>query len=143
MPEIDVLPDAELVAVQWLRTVTAVTALSDRIYTQFPDDDPVWPLVTVSRIGGLPVVRQRLDAASLQVDCWGNPADVEGRPDASLLARTVRAALHQMPGQDITSGWVTGVEDSDPLAYRPDDSRDPAIPRYSFGVTVYLHTRSQ
>lgn len=130
-----VLPDPELVVATWLADHDDVTDIvSDRISTQVR---AVWPCITFRRVGGVPVERRRLDEARIEVQCWGDPTDSQA--DVSLLARTARAALHDLEGERVDGAFVTAVNDDLPLTWLPDDSRDPTIPRYVFGVAIYLH----
>ncbi len=130
-----VLPDPELVVATWLADHDDVTDIvGDRISTQLRAD---WPCITFRRVGGVPVERHRLDEARIEVQCWGDPT--ESQADVSLLARTARAALHDLEGERVAGAFITGVTDDLPLTWLPDDSRDPTIPRYVFGVAIYLH----
>lgn len=136
-----VFPDAELIAVTWMNADADITC---EVSTELPDDSaggsPVWPLITLQRVGGTPSVRRRCDVAHLQVNVWGDPNALNGRRDCNTLARTARASLMDMAGYAHSSGDVTGVDDVLGLMWAPDDSRDPTVPRYLFTVAVYLTT---
>lgn len=124
------LPDAELVAVEWLRNTADVTALvADRVYTAVPPE-PSWPLIRVLRVGGTPVVATHLDVARLQIDCWATDKQA-----AHLVARTVQAALHELPGTHPTA-VVTAVEDGT-MSWNPDD--DYHLAGYTADYLIYLH----
>lgn len=133
------LPDAELIVCDWLGGHTLIDALvSGRVTTELAQGQ-TFPCVTVQRIGGIPPAEHWLDAASIQVSCWGDSSASDGRFDCHTLARKTRAALFDMQGYQHSTGRVTGVADDQGLAWLPDASADPVIPRYVFGVTVYAH----
>lgn len=130
----DVLPDAEAVVRAWLVSQARVTDLcSTRIGHHVNETRPC---LTIRRIGGIPTERRRLDQARIEVQAWGVPGASE---TVSLLARTARAALLDMEGQTVEGAVCTAVDDDLALTWLPDDSRDPTVPRYVFGVAVHLH----
>ena len=59
MARVDALPDAEALVSYELRT-----QLSARVYSSLPSS-PVYPLITIKRIGGIPTDRVRLDRANI------------------------------------------------------------------------------
>jgi len=125
-------PDVEAIVAAQLRG--AELAVGDRVYTEVPED-PTYPLVTVSRVGGLPAIRRYLDAAEVQIDVWGT-----SKAEARDIADAARVACHDMEGNAFTdpvTAWVSAVEDATGLFWVPDPltGRD----RYLFGVRVYLH----
>jgi hypothetical protein len=132
------LPNAASLISQALRATPEVAALiGDRVYTEIPKD-PTWPLIRVTRFGGVPVTTTPLwlDEARIQIDCWGGT-----KWQAWQAAETARAALTTLPGVHTVAGQravVTGItlgsfaEDADP-------SYTPARPRCRFDVTVHLH----
>lgn len=125
------LPDAEAACITWLAARSSVTALAgQRISTRFDD---TLPCVTIRRTGGVPVVRQMLDAPHIEFAAWASDEE-----DAAELAQVVRAALHDMAGHQAGSAWVSGVDDDQGIASLPDDSADPTVARYVGGVVVYM-----
>jgi hypothetical protein len=133
MATFDTFPDAEALASKVLRDAS-ITGLSTRVYSSIPND-PTWPLVTVKRIGGVPVERHRLDHPRIQIDVWGT-----SKSEALDIAQAARAALHAMEGQSYSSpvtGTVTAVRDDLGLTWSPDPvtNRD----RYIFGVSLTTH----
>lgn len=125
------LPDAELLTVNYLRGVSDVTALvGTRVYTEIPAQ-PTWPLLRITRIGGLPTIRQHLDVARIQIDAWGTT-----KYQARTAAATAQAAIHAAVGPH-TQGVVTAVEDDLGLTWAPDPDTNQA--RYTFGVSVFIH----
>jgi hypothetical protein len=129
-----VLPDAEKVIRDYLLSVAQVTALiGQRVYT-VSQSGPQYPYVTIQRFGGIPTSRLRIDSASIQVDCWGN-----NQAEASLVARTVRAALHAAKSYVHQAGVITGVDDELGLSWQPDTTYATPKARFVFGVAVHLH----
>lgn len=125
------LVDAELLAVNYLRATAEVAAIAgSRIYTEIPPT-PTYPLVRVTRIGGVPTIRQHLDVARLQIDVWG-----QTKFQARTLAATVQAAMWAAVGSH-AEGVVANVEDDLGLSWSPDPDTDQ--PRYVFGVAVTIH----
>lgn len=130
---LSVLPDAELLAVGYLRGQAEVAAIvGTRVYTELPAA-PVFPLLTLHRFGGVPTVPRRLDAARVQVEAWA-----ETKFAARALAATAQAALFEMVGT-FASGVVTGVSYDLGLTWSPDTDVEPPRPRYIFGVIVHAH----
>lgn len=128
-----VLPNIEAIVVDFLLATPEVNTIDDRIVTVVPAR-PVFPLIRVTRIGGNPTSRLLwLDQATLQVDVWGGPKNT-----ARDIAETARAHLSaSLPGPH-DGGAVTAVEVGG-LTWLPDESYDPAKPRYSFDLAVYYH----
>jgi len=127
----DVFPDAEAAVSKAIRT-----ALGARVYSSIPKR-PEYPLILVRRYGGLAPMRRRLDLAEIQVDVYGN-----SKSEARLLASQARAAIHEAEAttQTISTGnaWISGVKDTQGLFWLPDEE-NPALNRYTFSVSVYLH----
>lgn len=133
---LDVLADAELVAVAYLRQQSDVAALvGARVSTELPAN-PTYPLLKVTRIMGVPAVPRRLDAAYLQVEAY---ADTKAQ--ARLLAATAHAALWAATGAH-AGAVITGASDALGLGWVPDPAFTPPKPRYLFAVTLYAHPAS-
>lgn len=124
-------PDAEAMASRALRNAGVC---GGRAYSSIPSN-PTWPLAVVKRIGGIPTVPRRLDAARIQVDIYGN-----NKSEARAEADAARLALHRTEGTTfvIEQGYVAGVEDDLGLIFLPDP--DTNRDRYTFGVALYTHT---
>ena len=74
------------------------------------------------------------------VDAYAGRTGIEGSPqrEASLIARTVRAALHdELRGQH-TEGTVTSVRMSG-MRRQPDTQIEPARERVLFTATIHMH----
>lgn len=120
------LPDAEAVVIGILRAADVPVA------SALPAN-PVYPLVIVKRIGGVPAEKHHTDNPSLQVEAWGTD-----KAEAHDLAQASRAAIHEAEGQSFNdlSAFITGVEDTLGLSWSPDPVSNRA--RYLFGVGMYL-----
>lgn len=129
---LQLLPDAEMLIVDYLRTVDDIAdEIGERVYTTIPPGPArTWPLVRVMRVGGAPVVPRWLDAARIQIDVFA-----DDKQTANDIARIVQAALHDLPGVHV-EGVVTGVEDG-VFHWNPDP--DTGQPSYTLDVLVYLH----
>lgn len=130
--------DIEALVHDYLVAQADVGALvADRIYTRIPEAAK-WPLIRLTRIGGLPRTLEPLwlDAPVLQVDAWG-PLEDDGKVKAQDLGATARAALDAMSDVDHALGVVTGVETIADLQWAPDPETDR--PRYLFRVQVFVH----
>jgi hypothetical protein len=130
-PRFDTFPNVE-----GLCGVVLRGTLSCGVYSSIPKKDPDFPLITVKRIGGVPAVRERLDAANIQIDSWGT-----SKKDALDNARDARLALLGMAGQTYTTpiaGFVSDVRDSLGLTWQPDT--ETGRDRYIFSVYVYAHS---
>jgi hypothetical protein len=107
---------------------------TDRVYTELPSTAR-WPAVRVSRFTGTPRPGRIawLDQAFLQIDAFGGPKKLARR-----LGETCRAALDQrLPGVHAL-GVVTGVRTLS-FGYHPDDTYQPARPKYDFVAVITLH----
>ena len=128
------LVDVEALVSQYLRAQSEVTAyVGQRVYTALPDDK-TFPLVRITRIGGVPPMSRPMyvDAAHLQIDVFGgSKATTLDTIDA------VREELAKIVDEDPVQplGVVCGVRFG-PLAYLPDETFKPAKPRYVLDVTV-------
>lgn len=127
------LPDIELIATSFLRTHQGIINLDAGVSTELPNPIRL-PYVTLQRVGGIPVESVWVDEAHIQVSCWG-----ASKEQAFNLAATCRAALFDMQGHRDDAGYVSGIEDLTGLMSMPDDSADPTLARYVFGLAVYTH----
>ena len=104
---------------------------SGRVYSSLPNT-PTYPLITYSRLGGIPANERRLDRARIQIEAWGN-----NKSDAFASAEAALRAIHLAEGTAIPqfAGYITRVEDELGLLYLPDPptGRD----RYLFAVGIY------
>lgn len=119
--------DAERLLVNYLKTQSEVTAIaSGRVYGALPDN-PQFPCITLSRIGGIASRPHYQDSAQIQLSCWGRTRD-----EARMLTRTAHSALKAIPqvhSLGIVISLVTVLGES----YQPDPTYSPARERYVFG----------
>lgn len=130
---VDAFPDSVAVVRAALVDSSELGAITERVSTAVPAR-PVFPHLTIHRIGGVPAVPVRLDSAHIQVSAWGT-----SEAEASLLARTARAVLHRLRNASYAGAVITGVDDTLGLSWQPDAVRTPPTPRFVFGVMVHLH----
>ena len=133
------LPDAEALVIDALLGLPEVTgsALGTRVYGVVPKDR-VFPLARVARYGGDPLYDGHpywLDVAALQVDVWADGGMVEAHDLAELL-RGVCAL--RLPGFVSAGGVISSVKVSG-LVQSPDQTFEPAKPRYRFTATTTVH----
>ena len=136
MPKpINVLPDAELAVIQYLRARSEVTALvsSDRITTVLPPQ-PTYPHVTLMRLGGDSLAWGNIDESAVQIDVWGG-----SRYQCQRIARTIRACILAIANDTVSEGTlVSGFEETAPQ-WLPDDVVVPPLPRFVARYRVLLH----
>ena len=133
------IPDAESFVGSYLRDHASLVALGARVSTELPRSFTL-PWVKVLQLDDPAVGGSRTDHLieyMLQLDCYAGSEG--GSVEASLVSRTVRDALREMPGvhDDVV---VTGVEFiSAPRI--PDESFEPARERYARTVTLWAHPK--
>lgn len=136
--QIYVLPDVVETTREYLAGIPLVTDLVpiERITIRSPRDVST-PWVRLSRTGGQAPQWQRFDRCDLQFESWVTPDHEDADKLASLIARTLRAALHACKNF-VGSEGVLSVLDREPLGLRfqPDTSRNPPIPRFIGAVSV-------
>lgn len=75
----------------------------------------------------------------LQIECYGGDDVDEAQGEASLLARTVRAALNDMPAADHDNAVVSRVTFFGPRRVPDSDFGDPARERFILDASVTSH----
>lgn len=87
-----ILPFAEKLAIDYLKTVDEVT---DIVGTKISTTKGApYPRVSVTRIGGGDgVIPAHLDPVRLQFDCWGSDVQQKSQSEAHALAQAVKAAM--------------------------------------------------
>lgn len=126
------LPSVEVLVVAHLKASSDVTAITgNRIGTElYAGTDPaVW----LSLVTGEERVRNHLAAPQLDVRSYGGT-----KAQADLLARTVHAVMHDLPGSH-SEGVVTGVDTLTLPFWLPDDGFEPPRPRYVGTYSITLH----
>lgn len=136
------IPDAEKIVGDYLRTDPAVVALGAKVAGQMADSRGPW--VKITQLDDTAVNGSRTDYLiefMLQLDCYAGrdaTAAEVGHREASLLSRTVRQALREMPDAQLNDAVVTGVEFvSNPRI--PDTDFEPARERYARTVLIWMH----
>lgn len=128
--------DVERLVSGYLRGKTEISDLvADRVYTEIPSR-ATFPLVRLSLIGGAPRFSQPLylDEAVIQIDAYGGPK-VQARQIVDAV-RSVLADEWFRTRHDL--GVVSDVQFGQ-LSYIPDDTFDPAKPRYVAEVSFIVH----
>lgn len=133
------IPYAEKVVSDFLRTHAAVVALGARVVSKPPEDTGT-PWVRVTKIDALNSRRstpEHLIDFLLQFDCYAS--DDNGAPEASLLGRTVRAALHDdLPRASLTGAVVTSVRITGDTRV-PDTAFERARERVVLTAEIHIH----
>lgn len=121
--EVIAFPDAEAVAITYLKSKIAGVSIS----TKIPDPRPT-KLIKVTRVGGTKL-RLNADSPMLVFECWGSTSI-----EASELCRQARAYVNAMAGETINGVWVFKVREVGGPAFFPDPST--TLPRYQFSVAI-------
>lgn len=131
----NVLPDAELVALTALRGNTDWQHLDVGAFTEIPAD-PTYPLITLVRIGGRPPIRGWLDRARIQVDAYALD-----KATARLVAATCQQALHAAEHTVTEHGLLGAVETLSGPRWLPDPTT--RHPRYLLDLQIDTHPLKQ
>lgn len=126
-----ILPDAELAVITYLRTKLP----SARIYTEIPAS-ATFPLVKITRFGGIPLAMVTLDPSSIQTEVYGTT-----KAEARLLAAQAQSAYSEADGWETTGVYITAARPLSGLLWLPDPDFSPPKPRYLFDTSVYLRNR--
>lgn len=133
------LPDVEVLVVAHLRATQAVIDLTTRIGTRTPSTlAGQFAKVTVldeEQAPGSPALH--LIRALVQIDCYGSSNRDSAHAEASLLARTIREAIHAMPAATHTGAVVTAARARSRRL--PDTDLEPARERYVLTCEITLH----
>lgn len=136
MTIVDTFVDAEALVGSIIRLAN-VSGLNG-VYSSLPKT-PDWPIATVTRIGGIPAERHRVDRARIQIDVWGG-----SKSEAFDIIADIRTVLFAAEGQSFDLGtyaadaFISGVEDDLGFSFQPDPKT--ARDRYVYGVAVTLHS---
>jgi hypothetical protein len=131
-----VLPSIEVLAVAHLKASADVAALvGTRVGTELyaGADSAIW----LSLVTGEERFRNHLAALMLDVRSYGG-----SKSQADVLARTVHAVMHTMPGVH-PQGVVTAVQTLAMPAWNPDEGFTPPRARYVGTYVVVLHPNPQ
>lgn len=134
------IPDGEKVTRAYLAANDDVEALGTRVVGRTPDSTAASWVRLMQLDAQKRSRREHLIEYLFQIDCYASKVGLNGSPqgEASLIARTVRAALEVMPdaehdGAVCTSTRVVGD------TRRPDTDFEPARERVILTVSVHLH----
>lgn len=135
------IPNTEKILTDYLNDHDAIQALGAKAVSRTPRSTGD-PWICINQLdpraadGG---DADYLIAALFQLDCYaGNDSGVEGgQEEASLLMRTVRAALVEMKGDQ--GDAVVSVVRFGPCPRLPDTDFEPALERYALEATIYIH----
>jgi len=132
---INVLPDAELALIQYLRSRFEIYSLvpADRITTTIPPE-PAYPLIQVMRIGGRSTSWGLIDEPAFQVDVYGGSRYVCQR-----IARTVRACILAIANDTVSEGTLASGSEEVGIQWMPDSVVVPPLPRFVARYRVLLH----
>lgn len=130
------IPYGQKLISDYLRGHAAIAALGSRVVSKVPESTgTAWIQVTQIAADDEAEPIDHLIGFHMQLDCYAG-AD-GGLPEADLLARTVRAALHDMAGTH-AEGVVSGVRI---LGHSrvPDTDFKPARERLVLDVQMFAH----
>lgn len=135
------IPNGEKVVADFLREHSAISALCTRVVSKAPEDrDTAWIKYTQFNATKEPKSRpERLVSFLLQLDCYAGKTG--GQPEASLLARTVRAALVDDMQDSTLDDAVIGRVVIVSMPRIPDTAMDPARERFVITVNVAMRAR--
>jgi hypothetical protein len=126
------MPSVEALVVAHLRASSDVTALvSTRVGTELYAGTA--SVVWLSLVTGEEKFRNHLAAQMVDVRSYGGT-----KAEADVLARTVHAVMHAMPGSHAL-GIVTAVQTLTMPSWMPDEGFTPARARYVGTYAVTLH----
>lgn len=136
----DLTPDVEAIVGAYLRQHPAVKALGAKVVGETPSNkEKLW--VTVTQLDD-PAVEDHYSDYLIdwmgQFDCYAGATGGQG--EASLLTRTVRAALKELPDADLEAIIVSRARFlSCPRI--PDTDLEPARQRFALTASLILHAR--
>ncbi len=128
-----VMPDVPKLVRSYLLGVSQVTNIVDTRVGTRAASTVVYPYLTVQRIGGGEMVEYRLDRAVIDFNAWSDEEET-----ASLLIRTVRAAMKAARGYTTGDAVVTSVTDVLAPQWLPDRERTPPTPRFVMSMAVVV-----
>lgn len=133
------IPDGEAILGRYLRQHHAVKALEAAVVSETPSDTSA-PWVRIALVDDPPVGGHRFDHLIRwrgDFHCYAGAKGGQG--EASLLRRTVRAALRDAPAASHDGAVVTGVDFITGPRLPDSDDFEPARQRYILTATVWMH----
>lgn len=139
-PLLPVIPDAEMLVGDWLRTHPDIGALDARVAGKTPSSMGK-PWIRVTQLGVPRAHREHLLTFALQLDCYAGKDATDlhtGQAQASLLARTARAVLMAQAGVTRDGVVISHVRVTGHPRV-PDTTLEPARERMILTVEITLH----
>jgi hypothetical protein len=139
---VTLVPDGEKIVSKYLREQPDVRMIvGDRVLNKTPENQAQpWVRFTCLDASNQPRSKaERLISYLIQFDCYAGADETVARAEASLLVRTVRAALHVMPDQTFPDAVVTSVRFTS-MFRRPDTDLEPARERWILDAVVHMHS---
>lgn len=136
------IPDIEKVVGAYLREHDDIVALSAEVTGQTPRDTTgAWVRLTLLAAPDASSGVEHLIGFLIQLDCYSSHAGLDGSPqkEASVLGRTVRAALKALQGTTQDGVVVTGVQFPGMLRLPDEQDFEPARERIVLTATVWAH----
>lgn len=130
MAELLIDPDVEAFLVEWLPTQLATLGVEAKADAHKGSPKALGPHIQVRRLGGRRNNRV-VDRARVWLICEG--------PDASGLAKLVRALINSLPRQRLTDLVVYRVEEVSGISNMPGLHQSSA----RYGQTFEIYTRSK
>lgn len=127
MSAIIILPDVETLAIAYLKTLPEFTGVT--VVSKLPPK-VVYPVLTVSNIGGVPIIDWHLGADILQLDAWGKT-----RAQARSLILTAHGALVAWRGKQDAGPVITGTATFSGVQSLPDPNHSHWLMR----MRVFSH----
>jgi|SRR3954469_14790113 hypothetical protein len=140
MTTLVLIPDGPAIIGGRLREHPAVMELDARVAGRLPTNFTK-PWVKITQLDATNVTRgqpEHLISYYLQFDCYAGGAADNGQAEASLLARTIRAVLHDLTDQDIDGVTVVDVAFTS-HARIPDEAFEPARERIVLDAEIRMH----
>jgi len=141
-----VIPDGEHIVYEYeyLRDHDSVSALGARIVGMSPKDPDSTPWVGITQLAAPNQTGAHVDhliGFLLQFDCYASRAGTGGSQwaEAKLLARTVRAALMDMPEAEVADVVVASCRIVGDIR-RPDTDLEPARERVILTAPIGMHS---
>lgn len=133
-------PDIEAVVAGYLLTHDDVEELvGARVGGRHPRSTAT-PWVKITQLGATGLTKTlHVTQTNLQLDCYGGDDVDTAQSEASLLARTVRAALNDMPEADLDGVVVSAVTFFGPRRVPDTSAGDPARERFILDANVTAH----
>lgn len=132
----DVLPDVELIVGKYLRSHPDISVkVGSRLPANFADAWVKFTQLNATNHPTSPV--EHLVIYDMQFDCYGSSGS-NSQTEASALARAVRAALVDLPNQDLDDVVVTQAVVTSHIRL-PDQAFEPYRERYIVDCEIRAH----